>query len=176
MESCQRFNVKAIEVKLSQGAKPGRGGVLPGRKVTPEIAAIRGIPLGQDCISPAAHREFGNADQMLDFVEKLADLTGLPIGIKSAVGEMEFWRDLVKLMEAGNRGVDFITIDGGEGGTGAAPLAFADHVSLPFKLGMSRVYREFAETGLNEKDRFHRLGQTRFSRRGVAGAWRWVAT
>ncbi len=162
VESCQQFNVKAIEVKLSQGAKPGRGGLLPGPKVTPEIAAIRGIPLGEDCLSPAAHREFSNADQMLDFVEKLADLSGLPIGIKSAIGEMEFWRDLVKLMEAGNRGVDFITIDGGEGGTGAAPLTFADHVSLPFKLGMSRVYREFAETGLNEKIVFIGSGRLGF--------------
>lgn len=162
VESCRRFNIKAIEVKLSQGAKPGHGGLLPGAKVTPEIAAIRGIPVGNDCLSPAAHPAFSNADQMLDFVEKLADLTGLPIGIKSAVGEMEFWRDLVKLMATSDRGVDFVTIDGGEGGTGAAPLTFSDHVALPFKLGMSRVYREFAETGLHEKIVFIGSGRLGF--------------
>jgi glutamate synthase domain-containing protein 2 len=162
VEAVQRFNIKAIEVKLSQGAKPGHGGLLPGAKVTPEIARIRGIPVGKDCLSPAAHQEFGNADQLLDFIEKLADLTGLPIGIKSAVGEMEFWRELVKLMERGDRGVDFVTIDGGEGGTGAAPLTFADHVSLPFKLGMSRVFREFAETGLSEKIVFIGSGRLGF--------------
>ena len=150
VETCDRFNVKAIEVKLSQGAKPGRGGVLPATKVTPEIAAIRGIPVGQSCLSPAAHREFGNADELLDFVERIADLTGLPVGIKSAVGEIGFWQELIKFMESGDRAVDFIAIDGGEGGTGAAPLTFADHVSLPFKMGFSRVYREFAEAGLHE--------------------------
>ncbi len=162
VDTCQKFNIKAIEVKLSQGAKPGRGGVLPPKKVTPEIAKIRGIPLDEVCLSPAAHPEFSSADQMLDFVERLADLTGLPIGIKSAVGEMEFWRDLVLLMEPGDRGVDYIVIDGGEGGTGAAPLTFSDHVSLPFKMGMSRVYREFAESGLNEKVVFIGSGKLGF--------------
>lgn len=144
----QRFPVKALEIKLSQGAKPGHGGVLPGRKVTPEIAKIRGIPVGKDCLSPAGHSEFSSADELLDFVEYLADETGLPVGIKSAVGEMDFWRDLADLMVDGDRGVDFITIDGGEGGTGAAPLAFSDHVSYPFKTAFPRVYREFAARGI----------------------------
>lgn len=152
-ETCQKFPIKAIEIKLSQGAKPGRGGVLPAAKITPEIAEIRGIRRGQDCISPAAHQEFSNADQMLDFVEQLAELSGLPVGIKSAVGEMAFWEDLIRLIDAesGSRCVDFITIDGGEGGTGAAPLTFADHVSLPFKLGMSRVFRLFADAGWQDR-------------------------
>lgn len=139
--------VKAIEIKLSQGAKPGLGGMLPGAKVTPEIAEIRGIPLGEDCASPSRHTAFGDVDSMLDFVELLAAETGLPVGIKSAVGEMEFWQELATLMARGDRGVDFVTIDGGEGGTGAAPLTFSDSVSLPFRMGFSRVYGVFAERG-----------------------------
>ena len=142
--------VKAIEIKLSQGAKPGLGGILPKAKITAEIAHIRGVPRDKDCVSPAAHTAFRDVDSMLDFVELLAQETGLPIGIKSAVGEMEFWRDLVKQMSMTPRGVDFITIDGGEGGTGAGPLVFSDHVALPFKIGFSRVYRQFAEAGLHE--------------------------
>ncbi len=137
--------VRAIEIKLSQGAKPGVGGFLPGRKVTPEIAAVRGIPVGRDCASPANHETFRGEDGLLDFVERIADATGLPVGIKSAVGELDFWRELARLMETTERGVDFATIDGGEGGTGAGPLVFTDHVALPFKLAMSRVYRCFAE-------------------------------
>src|SRR5687767_13803863 len=124
--------VRALEVKLSQGAKPGLGGMLPGCKVTAEIAAARGVPKGRDCISPSRHAEFADADSLLDWVELLAAETGLPVGIKSAVGDMGFWRDLADLMAETGRGVDFLNIDGGEGGTGAAPLIFADSVSLPF--------------------------------------------
>ncbi|MFE6399904.1 glutamate synthase-related protein [Streptomyces alboflavus] len=142
--------VKAIEIKLSQGAKPGLGGMLPGAKVTDEIAAIRDIPAGEDCASPARHTAFHDVDSMLDFVELLATETGLPVGIKSAVGEMGFWEELATLMERGDRGVDFVTVDGGEGGTGAAPLIFADSVSLPFRMGFSRVYSVFAERGLTD--------------------------
>jgi glutamate synthase domain-containing protein 2 len=143
--------VRAIEVKLSQGAKPGLGGLLPAAKVTPEIARIRGVPAGVDCVSPASHAEFSDADSLLDFVERLAEATGLPVGIKSAVGEDGLWRDLARLMESGERGVDFITVDGGEGGTGAGPLVFTDHVALPFKIGFPRVYRAFAERGIAER-------------------------
>ncbi|MGW1431996.1 FMN-binding glutamate synthase family protein [Streptomyces sp. NPDC002431] len=143
--------VRAIEIKLSQGAKPGLGGMLPGAKVTPEIAAIRGIPAGQDCASPSRHTAFHDVDSMLDFVELLATETGLPVGIKSAVGEMGFWQELATLMAPGDRGVDFVTIDGGEGGTGAAPLIFSDSVSLPFRMGFSRVYGTFAEHGLTDR-------------------------
>jgi glutamate synthase (ferredoxin) len=162
VETCDQYNVKVVEVKLSQGAKPGRGGVLPGKKVTAEIANIRGIEIGKSCLSPNSHYEFSNADELLDFVERLADLTGLPIGIKSAVGEMDFWRDLVSLMESGERGVDFIQVDGGEGGTGAAPLTFSDHVSLPFKMGFARVFREFAASGLHERIVFQGSGKLGF--------------
>jgi glutamate synthase domain-containing protein 2 len=143
--------VRALEIKLSQGAKPGLGGVLPGAKVTAEIARIRGVPKGQTVVSPSSHRAFRDVDQMLDFVEDLADATGLPVGIKSAVGDLAFWETLANRMVHEARGVDFITIDGGEGGTGAAPFAFSDHVSLPFKVGFSRVYRVFAERGVHHK-------------------------
>lgn len=142
--------VRAVEIKLSQGAKPGLGGVLPGTKVTAEIAAIRGIPEGQTVVSPSSHRAFRDVDEMLDFVEDLASASGLPVGIKSAVGELVFWEELAGRMAEEDRGVDFIAIDGGEGGTGAAPFSFADHVSLPFKVGFSRVYRTFAERGVHQ--------------------------
>lgn len=140
--------VRAIEVKLSQGAKPGLGGILPGQKVTKQIAEIRGVPVGVDCVSPPSHSAFRSADELLDFVETVAERTGLPVGIKSAVGQLTFWSELAALMRDRTRGVDFIVIDGGEGGTGAAPLAFTDHVSMPFKIGFSRVYSIFAEAGL----------------------------
>jgi glutamate synthase domain-containing protein 2 len=124
--------------------------VLPGEKVTAEISSIRGCPKGQTVISPPGHRSFETVDQMLDFVEDLAEDSGLPVGIKSAVGQLEFWEELADRMAAEDRGVDFIAIDGGEGGTGAAPGAFSDHVALPFKVGFSRVYRIFAERGVHQ--------------------------
>ena len=143
--------VRAIEVKLSQGAKPGLGGLLPGAKVSAEIAGIRGIPQGKDCASPSRHAQFHDVDSLLDFVEWVAAETGLPVGIKSAVGDMGFWHELVEAMRSGERGVDFITIDGGEGGTGAAPLIFSDSVAFPFRLGFARVYRLFAEAGISDR-------------------------
>ena len=142
-------NIKMIEIKLSQGAKPGKGGILPKEKITNEIAKIRGIPQGKDCISPTRHSAFSNIDEMIDFIESLAEISGLPIGIKSAVGESLFWEKLAKIMADNKIGPDFITIDGGEGGTGAAPLAFSDHVSLPFKVGFKRIYTNFQEVNLN---------------------------
>jgi len=142
--------VRAIEIKLSQGAKPGLGGLLPGVKVSPEIAAIRGVRRGRDCVSPPAHSAFSNVDGLIEFVELIAESTGLPVGIKSAVGESGFWQQLAERMALTGGGPDFVTIDGGEGGTGAAPLSFADHVALPFKLGFARVYSTFARAGLAE--------------------------
>ena len=142
--------VRAIEIKLSQGAKPGLGGLLPGVKVTKEIADIRGIPEGQDCASPSRHSAFHDVDSMLDFVELVASATGVPVGIKSAVGEMAFWEQLVELMSSRERGVDFVTVDGGEGGTGASPLIFSDSVALPFRMGFARVYAAFARAGLTD--------------------------
>ncbi|MBA3458510.1 MAG: FMN-binding glutamate synthase family protein [Deltaproteobacteria bacterium] len=167
LESVGSAKVKAIEIKLSQGAKPGLGGVLPAAKITPEISRIRGIPMGRDCISPANHTAFSDVSSMLDFIERLADVTGLPVGIKSAVGDMGFWRDLAKQIGSTKRAPDFITIDGGEGGTGAAPLAFTDHVALPFKLGFTQVYREFAEVGVQHDVVFIGSGKLGFPETGL---------
>lgn len=142
--------VRAIEIKLSQGAKPGLGGHLPGAKVNAEIARIRGVEVGKDVVSPSRHTAFRNVDEMLDVVERIADATGLPVGIKSAVGDLGFWHELADRMADGQRGVDFITVDGGEGGTGAAPLVFADNVSFPFRVGFAAVYGVFAQAGLSD--------------------------
>ena len=142
--------VKAIEIKLSQGAKPGLGGMLPAAKVSPEIAAIRGVPEGEDCISPSRHTAFFDVDSLIEFVEWIAGETGLPVGVKSAVGDIAFWHGLADRMAATGGGPDFLTVDGAEGGTGAAPLAFSDHVALPFKIGFSRVYAAFADAGMED--------------------------
>lgn len=142
--------VRAIEIKLSQGAKPGLGGMLPGEKVSREIAEIRGIPEGRDCASPSRHAVFSDVDSMLDFVETVAQATGLPVGIKSAVGNLTMWDELTEEMSRDGRGVDFVNIDGGEGGTGAAPMIFADSVAYPFRIGFAEVYRRFAAAGLTD--------------------------
>jgi glutamate synthase (ferredoxin) len=141
--------VRCIEIKLSQGAKPGKGGILPASKVTAEIARIRGIPVGKDCYSPNAHSEFNTVDEMIDFIESIADRTGLPVGIKSAIGHIDFWYELAERMRDRHEGPDFIAIDGAEGGTGAAPLTFSDHVALPFKVGFKRVYQVFQQAELS---------------------------
>lgn len=159
--------VRAVEIKLSQGAKPGMGGLLPAAKITPEISKIRGIPMGRDCASPATHSAFRDVDSMLDFVELLATESGLPVGIKSAIGEQGFWCELAERMTDGSRGVDYIAVDGGEGGTGAAPLVFSDHVALPFKLAFVRVYREFFERGLQNNLLFVGSGKLGFPANGT---------
>ena len=144
VELCEKHkNIRMIEIKLSQGAKPGKGGILPAEKVTPEIAKVRGIKPYTPSVSPGHHSAFSNEEELVLFIEKIADATGLPVGIKSAVGNMDFWHTLVYYMQKHNGGPDFITIDGGEGGTGAAPSAFADNVSLPFDLAFSSVYNVF---------------------------------
>jgi glutamate synthase domain-containing protein 2 len=143
--------IKAIEVKLSQGAKPGLGGRLPGPKVTEEIAEARGVPVGVTVSSPSSHSTFNSVSSMIDFVETVAGATGVPVGIKSAVGDRQFWNELANEMASSGRGPDFIAIDGGEGGTGAAPLAFSDHVSLPYRMGMSEVFRTFAKQGIHDR-------------------------
>jgi glutamate synthase (ferredoxin) len=140
--------IRMIEIKLSQGAKPGKGGVLPAAKVTAEIAHARGVAPGTDCISPSTHSAFHDADTLIEFVETLAAASGRPVGIKAAIGTLDFYHELADKMKRTGRGPDFITIDGGEGGTGAAPLTFADHVALPFKLGFMRVYRIFQDRGI----------------------------
>ena len=155
--------VKAVELKLSQGAKPGLGGVLPAAKVTPAIAEARGVPVGVTVRSPNHHPEFDDVAGLVDFVERIADASGLPVGIKSAVGDRRFWLELADHMAGTGRGPDFITVDGGEGGTGAGPLTFTDHVSLPFRAGFAEVYQAFAEADLHEAVVFVGSGKLGFA-------------
>jgi len=143
--------VQAVEFKLSQGAKPGLGGVLPGVKVTRQIASVRGVEVGKTVVSPSRHTEFDSISSMIDFIERVADACGVPVGIKSAVGQRAFWSELADEMKATDRGPDFITIDGGEGGTGAAPLVFSDNVSLPFRQAFAEVFKTFADRGMHEQ-------------------------
>ena len=154
--------VRAIEIKLSQGAKPGKGGVLPASKISKEIARIRTVPMGKDVLSPANHRAFSSIPQMVEFIEDIAQNTGLPVGIKSAVGKLDKWEELAEVMDETGKGPDFITVDGGEGGTGAAPPSFADHVALPFVYAFSQVYQIFAERKLTERTVFIASGKLGF--------------
>jgi glutamate synthase domain-containing protein 2 len=130
--------------------------------VTPQIAAFRGVHPGVDCLSPPGHTEFSDVDSLIEFIERIADATGLPVGIKSAVGVDTFWDELPRRMRETGGGPDFIVIDGGEGGTGAAPLVFADHVSLPFKVGMGRAYSSFARYDMHEQVAFAGSGRLGF--------------
>ncbi|RAV30131.1 FMN-binding glutamate synthase family protein [Sinomicrobium soli] len=154
--------VRAIEIKLSQGAKPGKGGVLPAKKITSEISEIRHVPMGKDVISPASHTAFSTIEELVGFVEKIAGETGLPVGIKAAIGKLDQWHELARLMKETGKGPDFITIDGGEGGTGAAPPSFADHVSLPWVYGFSDVYRIFKEMDIADRIVFIASGKLGF--------------
>ncbi|RZV68062.1 MAG: FMN-binding glutamate synthase family protein [Flavobacteriaceae bacterium] len=143
--------VRAIEVKLSQGAKPGKGGVLPGKKITKEIAAIRGVEVGKDVLSPPNHKAFSTVPELVDFIEDIAEQTGLPVGIKAAIGKLDQWEELAEIMLKTGKGPDFIAVDGGEGGTGAAPPSFADHVSLPWVYGFADLYKLFKDKGLSDR-------------------------
>jgi glutamate synthase domain-containing protein 2 len=143
-----------IEIKLSQGAKPGHGGVLPGAKVTPEIAAARGVPVGVDCVSPARHSAFSTPEELLAFVHKLRELSGgKPVGIKFAVGHPWEWFGVAKAMLATGITPDFIVVDGGEGGTGAAPLEFSDHVGAPLREALMLVHNTLVGINLRERIR-----------------------
>jgi glutamate synthase domain-containing protein 2 len=147
--------VKAFEIKLSQGAKPGKGGVLPGRKVTAEIAQIRGIPEGRDSISPNRHRDISNMGELLEKIVWLRELTGRPVGVKTAVGGWRFMNEMADIVH--RRGLefapDFLVIDGGEGGSGAAPQALADHMGLSIEEALPRVVDALVETGLKQRVR-----------------------
>jgi len=148
--------VKMIELKLSQGAKPGHGGLLPGAKVTAEIAAARGVPEGVDCISPAAHSAFSTPLEMLDFIARLRRLSGgKPVGFKLCIGHPWEWFAIVKAMRQSGITPDFIVVDGAEGGTGAAPLEFTDHVGAPLQEGLRLVHNTLV--GVNLRDRI-RIG------------------
>jgi glutamate synthase domain-containing protein 2 len=125
--------VKMFEIKLSQGAKPGKGGILPGVKVTPEIAAIRGIPIGEDSISPNRHPEINSNEELLDFIERVRKITAKPVGVKAALGAYGWLDDLFARIRERGGGPDFFTLDSGDGGTGAAPMALMDNVGLPIR-------------------------------------------
>ena len=143
--------VKMIELKLSQGAKPGHGGVLPGPKVTREIALARGVDEGVDCISPASHSAFSTPIEMLGFIDRLRTLSGgKPVGFKLCIGHPWEWFAIAKAMRETGLLPDFIVVDGGEGGTGAAPLEFTDHVGAPLQEGLLLVHNTL--TGLNLRD------------------------
>ena len=148
--------VKLIELKLSQGAKPGHGGVLPGPKVSAEIAAARGVPEGVDCVSPAAHSAFSTPIGMLQFLDRLRSLSGgKPVGFKLCIGHPWEWFALAKAMVESGLLPDFIVVDGAEGGTGAAPLEFTDHVGAPMQEGLRLVHNTLV--GLNLRHRI-RIG------------------
>jgi glutamate synthase domain-containing protein 2 len=147
-ENAASDQVKMIELKLSQGAKPGHGGVLPGAKVTAEIASARGIPQGVDCISPARHSAFSTPMGLLEFIAQLRELSGgKPVGFKLAIGHPWEWFAIAKAMVKSGIRPDFIVVDGGEGGTGAAPLEFTNHVGAPLREALLLVHNTLV--GLN---------------------------
>jgi glutamate synthase domain-containing protein 2 len=151
-ENASDPQVKMVEIKLSQGAKPGHGGVLPGPKVTPEIAQARGVPLGEDCVSPAAHSRFSTPLELMGFVAELRELSGgKPVGIKLCIGHPWEWFAMVKAMLESKTLPDFIVVDGAEGGTGAAPLEFSDHIGMPLQEGLRLVNNTLVGAGLREK-------------------------
>ncbi len=139
-EMAQKENIKMIEIKLSQGAKPSHGGILPAAKITPEIMDIRKVEAGKDVISPPAHKAFSTPMGLLNFIQQLRDLSGgKPVGFKLCIGQpAEFMAICKAMIETGLR-PDFITVDGGEGGTGAAPLEFSNHVGAPLEEGLTAV-------------------------------------
>jgi len=161
--------VRMIEIKLSQGAKPGHGGVLPGAKVSAEIAATRGVPEGRDCISPAAHSAFSTPVEMVEWAAKLRDLSGgKPVGIKLCVGQPhEIYAVMKAMLKAGVR-LDYIVVDGAEGGTGAAPIEFSNRVGMPLREGLIFVRNALVGCGLREEIRLAASGKV-YSGAGLAG-------
>ncbi len=152
--------VKMIEVKLSQGAKPGQGGILPAAKVSAEISAARGVPMGQDCISPAKHSAFSTPKELLLFIDRLRNLSGgKPVGFKFAVGHPWEWFGIAKAMHETNILPDFIVVDGGEGGTGAAPLEFTDHVGAPLREALLLVHNTLVGLNLRQHVRIGAAGK-----------------
>lgn len=150
-KAASKEQVKMIEVKLAQGAKPGKGGTLLKEKITPEIAAIRKLPMGEDAYSPPRHEEFDDVDGLFDFIEHIRKVSSKPVGIKMVIGHpSEIDSIAKKLSEDPNRGPDFITIDGGEGGTGAAPLVLASHCGLPMWQALSITNRALKKYGARD--------------------------
>ena len=159
-ENARTEQVKMIEIKLSQGAKPGHGGVLPASKVTPEIAEARGVPMGQDCISPASHSRFSTPLELMAFIEELRTLSGgKPVGFKLCIGHPWEWFAIVKAMLQSGTRPDFIVVDGAEGGTGAAPLEFSDHMGMPLQEGLRLVHNTLVGANLRDEIRLGASGK-----------------
>lgn len=152
-EVASHEQVRMFEIKMSQGAKPGKGGILPGVKVTREIASIRGIPAGRDSRSPNGHPDIRDVDELLDMVVRVREVTGKPCGFKTVVGKQEWMDDLLKAVHG--RGLtdapDFITVDSADGGSGAAPQSLMDFVGLPLHIGLPLVIDKLNEYGLRER-------------------------
>lgn len=151
-EQAQHEQVKMIEIKVSQGAKPGHGGVLPAAKVNAEIAEARGVPMGQDCISPASHSAFSTPTELMRFIARLRELSGgKPVGFKFCIGQVHEWFGVVKAMQKTGIVPDFIVVDGSEGGTGAAPVEFADHMGMPLRDALRLVHITMVGAGLRDQ-------------------------
>ena len=152
--------VRMIEVKLSQGAKPGHGGMLPAAKVSAEIAAARGVPQGVDCISPPAHSAFDSPLTLIEFISRLRELSGgKPVGIKLCIGHPWEWFGIAKAIRDTGQAPDFIVVDGSEGGTGAAPAEFSDHVGMPLRDGLRLVHNTLIGIGWRDKIRIGASGK-----------------
>ncbi|MDX2479558.1 MAG: FMN-binding glutamate synthase family protein [Desulfuromusa sp.] len=152
--------VKMIEIKISQGAKPGHGGILPGEKVTAEIAEARGVPIGTDCVSPPSHSAFSTPTELLEFVARLRELSGgKPVGFKVCIGHPWEFLGVCKAMLETEVYPDFIIVDGGEGGTGAAPLEFTDRIGFPLKEGLVIVHNALTGIGVRDKIRIGASGK-----------------
>lgn len=160
-EVASHEQVKMFELKLSQGAKPGKGGILPGAKVTEEIAAIRGIPAGEDSISPNRHPEINSIPELIDMIEQVREISGKPVGFKSVFGSFEWLEELC--IEIHRRGIecapDFITVDSGDGGTGAAPMPLMDNVGLPVKETLPLASDVLHQYGLRDRVRMIASGK-----------------
>ena len=151
-ETASLDQVKMIEMKLSQGAKPGHGGMLPASKISPEIAEARGVPMGQDCVSPATHSAFSTPIEMMEFLQELRDLSGgKPVGFKLCIGHRREFMCIVKAMLKTEIVPDFIVVDGAEGGTGAAPVEFSNHVGMPMVEGLTFVHNTLRGAGLRDQ-------------------------
>lgn len=145
-------NVKMIEIKMSQGAKPGHGGILPKEKITPLISEVRGVPMDRDCVSPAAHSAFNTPLEMMAFVRQLRELSGgKPVGFKLCIGQPWEFMGIVKAMLETDTYPDFIVVDGAEGGTGAAPIEFTDHLGTPLREGLLFVHNTLVGAGIRDK-------------------------
>lgn len=159
-EQAANPQIKMIEIKLSQGAKPGHGGMLPAAKISPEIAEARGIPMGVDCISPPSHSAFSTPIEMMEFVATLRDLSGgKPVGIKLCIGHRREFLCIVKAMLSTGVVPDFIVVDGKEGGTGAAPLEFANRVGMPMMEGLTFVHNALRGAGIRDQVKIGAAGK-----------------